>query len=319
MRKMHWMVLALVALNGWAAAQAVPGKPYDQLMDIPFGEAKGQTLTLDVYRPNGTNRHSYLKPTDAGKGLALIDVISGGWNSRRGRQEEHEAASVFNIFCAHGFTVFAIRPGSLPDYTGLEMVENLKQGIRWVKANADTYGVDPDRIGMFGASAGAHLASLAAILADPADPSSADLLRRQSTQVQALTLFFPPTDFLDWNGQLGPFEREPYLLFSDGIEGKSIEQIQDIAGKLSPARQVIPGLPPIYLVHGDIDPVVPVQQAHNFEKALKEKGNDVELFIKQGGGHFWLTIPEEILSASNFFQQRLTTGTTRTAAAAATE
>jgi acetyl esterase/lipase len=316
-RKMQWMVLALVALNGWAAAQAVPGKPYDQLMDIPFGEAKGQTLTLDVYKPNGTNRHSYLQPNDNGKGLALIDVISGGWNSRRGRQEEHEAASVFNIFCAHGYTVFAVRPGSLPDFTGLEMVENLKQGIRWVKANADQYGVDPDRIGMFGASAGAHLASLAAILADPADPASADPLRKRGTEVQAMTLFFPPTDFLDWNGQLGPFEREPYLLFSDGLEGKSNEQIQDIAGKLSPARQVKAGLPPIYLVHGDIDPVVPVQQAHNFEKALKEKGNEVELFIKQGGGHFWLTIPQEILSASDFFHRKLSAAASEKTAAKA--
>lgn len=317
MRKIQWMALALVTLSGFAAAQAVPGKPFDHLENFNYGESMGHKLTLDIYKPNGTNLHEYLKPSDAGKGLALIDVISGGWNDHHGRQEEHEKAAVFDIFCAHGFTVFAIRPGSLPDFTGLQMVDNLKQGIRWVKAHADEYGVDPNRIGMFGASAGAHLAALTAIHADPADPASSDPAKRAGTEVQALTLFFPPTDFIDWNGALGPFEREPYLLFNDGIENKTIDQIKEMAVKLSPARQVKAGMPPIFLCHGDIDPIVPVQQAYNFEKALKENGDSVDLFIKKGGGHFWLTIPEEILKAADFFQKNLSaakTDDTKTAA-----
>src|SRR5690606_7967771 len=123
---------------------------------------------------------------------------------------------------------------------------------------------------------------------------SSDPFLRYDTSVQALTLFFPPTDFLDWNGALGPYEREPYLLFSDGIEGKSLEEIRNVAVLLSPARQVKAGMPPIFLCHGDLDPIVPVQQAHIFEKALKDQGNEVDLFIKEGGGHFWLTLPEEI-------------------------
>jgi acetyl esterase/lipase len=304
-RQAFSLIVTLALACGWAAAQSLPNKPYAQAKDIAYTEAKGQTLYLDVFTPTGENRHAYLQPTDHGKGLALIDVISGGWNSRRARQEEHEQAAVFDILCARGYTVFAIRPGSLPDFTGLEMVENLQRGIRWVKAHAAEYGIDPDRIGMMGASAGAHLASLATVYAQPAQPDSPDPLLRHDTKVQALAAFFPPTDFLDWNGALGPYEREPYLLFSDGVEGKSLEAIQEIAARLSPARQVKPGLPPIFLCHGEDDPVVPVQQAHIFEKALQEHGNRVDKVIKAGGGHFWLTIPEEIIRAGQFFDHHL--------------
>ena len=299
------VVLIGLLLTGAVSAQQAP-QPYDQVMDLVYGNAKGQDLYLDVFIPNGENRHDYFQPNDNGKGFALIDVISGGWNSRRARQEEHEQAAVFKILCSRMYTVFAIRPGSLPDFTAEEMVDNLKRGIRWVKAHADEYGIDPDRIGVMGASAGAHLATLTMLSVEDGDPEAKDPLERFDTSICAVGAFFPPTDFLDWDGKPADVRREPYLAFSDGIEGKSEEEIRAAMERISPARQVKgTKTAPLLLIHGDVDPIVPLQQSQVMEKAMREAGNDVELIVKEGGGHFWLTIPEEIIRLADWFDKQL--------------
>jgi acetyl esterase/lipase len=288
-------------LLAWGQAE----KPYDRTDDIKYGEAKGQVLTLDVFAPSGKARHEYLKPSDKGKGIGLIDVVSGGWSSSRSRQMDHERAAVFDIFTAHGYTVFAVRPGSLPDFTALEMVENVKQGIRWVKAHAAEYGIDPDRIGLFGASAGGHLSLLTMESPEPAEPDAADPLLHYDTSVQAVVAFFPPTDFVDFGGAPADPNREPYLIFSDGVEGKTPEQIETMMKRISPLYQLKGKTPPLLLVHGDADPIVPLQQSESMEKAMKAAGDDVELYVKKGGGHFWLTIPQEIIMSAEWFDKHL--------------
>jgi acetyl esterase/lipase len=306
MRPSRIVVLLLVL----AALGAMPGYaqielPYSVTPDLVYGEAKDQQLQLDVFVPNGKGRFDYLKPGDSGKGLGLIDCISGGWNSRRARQEEHERAGVFKVFCARGYTVFAIRPGSLPDFTALEMVENLRRGIRWVKAHAAEYGIDPNRLGLLGASAGGHLSTLTMLSVEPADPAAADPLLRFDTSVKAVSVFFPPTDFLNWNGKPMNYDREPALIFSGGIEGKSEEQLRAAMLSISPARLVRGKTPPLFLIHGDADPIVPLQQSQVMVDAMKAAANEVSLYVKAGGGHFWLTIPEEIILMADWFDKHL--------------
>lgn len=298
-------VLILLAAGFSFRAAAQSELPYDVKQDLAYGEAKGQQLQLDIFVPNGKGRLEYLKPNDNGKGLGLIDIISGGWNSRRARQEEHERAGVFKVLCARGYTVFAIRPGSLPDFTALEMVANMKQGIRWVKAHAQEYGIDPDRLGLFGASAGGHLSLLTMLSEEPGDPNAADPLLHFDTSVRAVSVFFPPTDFLDWEGKQMDPKREPYLIFSDGVEGKSDEQIREAMAKISPARLVKGKTPPLFLVHGDADPIVPLQQSKRMLEVMKASGNEASLYVKEGGGHFWLTIPEEIIKIADWLDQQL--------------
>ena len=94
-------------------------------------------------------------------------MISGAWHSDRGKIRDHARAQVFQILCGKGYTVFAIRPGSVTKYSVPEMVSHLNEGIRWVKSHATRYGIDPDRLGLMGASACGHLASLAAVPATP--------------------------------------------------------------------------------------------------------------------------------------------------------
>jgi len=267
-------LLSLILLP--AAAQA---EHFEQTIDIPYHEAKGETLYLDTFVPNDKPPLDAYAPGTGGKGLGIIDVVSGGWSGARGRLNEHKQAQLFQIFTARGYTVFAIRPGSLPDFTALEMVENIERGIRWVKANAEEYGVDPDRLGIVGASAGGHLASLVTLDPKPAQPDAADPLLHHSTNVAVAAVFFPPTDFLNWNGRIADIGSRPGLMFSDGLDGKSDEEIRARLAAISPARQVQPGAPPFMIVHGDADPVVPLQQSEVFVEALRAAGNEVTLDI----------------------------------------
>jgi len=129
-----------------------------------------------------------------------------------------------------------------------------------------------------------------------------DPYRQQSTAVRAVGLFFPPTDLLDYAGKMFEFveaEGVPLdrLLFEDGMAGRNAGEIRAQMTALSPARQVpndASGLPPFLLFHGSADAVVPLSQSQKLVTALKAAGGHAELVIKDGGGHPWPDIHQEI-------------------------
>lgn len=285
-------VLLVLIICGFANAQET--KPYAQQKDVVYSEVHGTGLLMDVFTPTG-----------AKNGLAIVDVASGAWHSDRGKIGDHMQAKFYDIFCGKGYTVFAVRPGSRSGYTALEMVAHVKRGIRYVKAHAAEYGIDPARIGLTGASAGGHLASLTTVTAEDGKPDAKNELERFDTRVAAVGVFFPPTDFLDWAGKPADFAKLGDLLFRGGAAGHAEAEVLEQARKISPALAVSAGLPPFLLIHGDADPLVPLQQSQHFVEALKAAGVPVELIVKPGGGHPWLTIPEEVVVLADWFDKQL--------------
>jgi acetyl esterase/lipase len=275
-------------------AQESSPLPYDQKMDVVYGEVHGTGLLMDVFRPKGK-----------ANGLGIIDVVSGAYSSDRRKIRDHILAQVYSIFCSHGYTVFAIRPGSRSRYTVPEMEANVKTGIRYVKQHATEYQIDPERLGLTGASAGGHLATLAAVVPEEGNPDASAPQLRYSTKVKAAAVFFPPTDFLDWDGKPADFKTLGDLLFLGGAQGHSEQEIKDQAAQISPARRV-KGTPiPFLLIHGDADPLVPLQQSQKMVAVLKAAGGSAELIVKKGGGHPWMTIPEEVKIMADWFDQYL--------------
>ena len=274
-------------------AQDSPSLPYDQKKDVVYGEVHGTGLLTDVFTPKGK-----------ANGLAIIDVVSGAWYSDRNKIRDHTLAQVYSIFCSRGYTVFAIRPGSRTRYTGTEMVANVKTSIRYVKQHASEYKIDPERLGMTGASAGGHLAALAAVTPEEGKPDANSPLR-YGTHVKAAAIFFPPTDFLDWNGKPANFNTLGSLLFLGGTNGHSDAEIKERALQISPARLVKPPTIPFLFIHGDADPLVPLQQSQKMVAALKAAGGSAELIVKKGGGHPWMTLPEEVKIMADWFDQHL--------------
>ena len=286
------VVLFVLAMSCAGAATADAAEIYDQKVNLVYGEAHGVGLVMDIFVPTGKKN-----------GLGIVDVISGAWYSDRGKLRDHQRAQIFDIFCRKGYTIFAIRPGSITKFTVPEMLDNLRRGIRWVKEHADDYNVAADRLGLIGASAGGHLACLAAVTAN----------EKESASVRAAGIFFPPTDFLEYAGQkpdvraefgLGAILRR--LAFPKGVDGLSDEEITRRVTQISPARLVTKHSPPFLLFHGSADFTVPLRQSKVMVEALKKAGISAELIVKKGGGHPWPTIHEEVLVLANWFDKQLT-------------
>lgn len=275
-------------------AQDSSSLPYNQKIDVVYGEVHGTGLLMDVFTPKGKTN-----------GLAIIDVVSGAYSSDRNKIRDHTLAQLYNIFCTHGYTVFGIRPGSRSRYTASEMEAHVKIGIRYVKQHAGEYKIDPERLGITGASAGGHLATLAAVTPEEGKPDAHQPGQRLSTKVMAAAVFFPPTDFLDWNGAPANVSILGDLFFLGGAKGRSDEEIKERASQLSPARRVKDKPVPFLLIHGDADMVVPLQQSQVMLAALKAAGGSAELIVKKGGAHPWMTLPEEVKIMANWFDQQL--------------
>ncbi|MGO9917323.1 MAG: alpha/beta fold hydrolase [Isosphaeraceae bacterium] len=295
MRLADACLAAVVTLLGAGASRACAGLPYDQKKDVVYAETHGTGLLMDVFAPTG-------KPN----GLGIVDIASGAWYSDRGKIRDHALAQVYTIFCARGYVVFAIRPGSKTRYTAAEMDRNVKSAIRFVKGHAAEYKIDPARLGLMGASAGGHLAALAALTPEPGKAAAANPADRLDTSVRAVGVFFPPTDFLDWDGNkaiaidvLGP------LLFVGGARGHSEDEIRTAARAISPLHRVDKPTTPFLLIHGDADKVVPLSQSKKLVEAITQAGGSAELIVKPGGGHAWLTLPQEVKVLADWFDKRL--------------
>ncbi|HOX36442.1 MAG TPA: alpha/beta hydrolase [Candidatus Brocadiia bacterium] len=306
-RAFSFLICAVLTCCAWISAAEDKDLPYEQIMNVVYGETDGVGLVMDVFRPTGKGLKKAFKPSENGKGLGIIHIASGGWDSDRSKIDMHTAFCMYHMFCAKQYTVFAIRPGSKSKFTGVEMLDHCRLAVRYIKAHAEEYGIDPDRLGLMGSSAGGHLSSLLAVTPQDGKPDSPDPLKRFSTRVKAVGVFFPPTDFLDWDGKEPPYEKVKELFYTSGFENHSRDEIRELARQLSPARMVNGKTPPFLIYHGTADPLVPLQQSEVFVKVLKDNGNEAKLIIKKGGQHPWITIANEILDMADWFDQKLPT------------
>ncbi len=272
--------------------------PYTQVQNVVYAEVHGTGLLMDIFTP-----------TQASNGLAIIDVASGAWYSDRSKIRDHTLAQLFHILCGRGYTVFAIRPGSKSRYTILEMERHVHLAIGYVKEHAKQHAVDSTKIGLTGASAGGHLAMLAALSPRQGDPNAKERSERHDTHVAAVAVFFPPTDFIDWkDGRRADTHLLAPLLFvgasaedDRGLSSMSEDKIIALAKSISPLYRITKPQMPCLLIHGDADQVVPLPQSQKLAKAIQDAGSSAELIVKAGGGHPWLTLPVEVAVMADWF------------------
>ena len=271
--------------------------------DVIYGRKYGVALTMDVFRP--------IKPNRA----AIVFVVSGGWFSA------HEAINAGWLTPAmnHGYTVFAVVHGSQPKFTIPEILSDMNRSIRFIRHHAADYDIDPDRIGIMGGSAGGHLSLMQGTAGDKGDPKAADSVDRESSRVQAVACFFPPTDFLDYGkpgenalgrGILKDFKAPFDFTELDSKTRHFVpitdeKKIEEIGKQISPINHVSADDPPTLIIHGDADKLVPLQQAQIMIDKLKAAGVKTKLIIKPGAGHGWADVQPDLEKMAEWFDENL--------------
>ena len=241
-----------------------------------------------------------LKPKIRSNGKAIISVQAGSWFSNFGMVER----SVYykRQYLDKGYNVFMVVLGSQPRYAIPDQVDDLKRAVRYIRYNAKQLGIDPDHIGIEGASAGGHLSLIIATADEKINTNASDPVDRVSSRVQAAAVLFPPTDFFNWGlpGAATINQREiqkqlkVYGAFDFRVLNNSTityDPVTDTAARnkigkdISPIYAVSSDDPPIFIIHGDADLTVPVQQSQTFVAKLKEAAVTNNFVIKKGGRH----------------------------------
>jgi len=270
---------------------------YRQQCNIVYAETHGIGLVMDCFAPR-----------ENPNGLAIVDVVAGAWHSDRIRLNEHIGLGPFDVLCEAGFTVFAVRPGSATLFTAADMVRHVHGAIRCIKGQAREYEIDPARLGLFGASAGGHIAALAALAPEEAHPYSREHARRHDSRIAAAALLFAPTDFTAFD-EFSVHEAQGLpigkLLFDDGTENHDLDEVRAALEGLSPVAQVHPEAPPFLLLHGTADTVVPHKHSLRFAEALEKEGVPVEVILKKGGGHPWPDTRPELQRMVRWYEKQL--------------
>lgn len=246
--------------------------PVRELFNIQYGSAGARPLYLDV-----------LAPDDLGNRRmpAVVYIHGGGWAG--GDRSWHPN----RILAAVGFFTVTISYRFSGEATFPAQIHDVKAAIRWVRAHAEEYGVDPARIGIWGHSAGAHLAALAAVTAGVPELEGGCGNEGYDSSVQAAVPIAPPVDFLiDWYAvQQIPLSNDIAGLSTALLGGLPAEN-QGLARLASPLWHVDPTSPPHLVIHGEADEVVPISQARAYVAALRHMGQrHAELIALPGVGH----------------------------------
>lgn len=259
MRTRVWAVIAVV-LAGVAPAWGADEMEIQP--DVIYGHKDGMALTFDVFKPRQAN------------GAGVLFLVSGGWFSRWTPPEQ--LRPMFMPLLQKGFTVFAVRHGSSPKYLIPEIVEDVRRSVRFVRLNAAKFGVDPERLGVTGGSAGGHLSLLLGTTADNGNPKADDPVLRASDRVAAVVAYYPPTDIRPWVTT----PESPYYQNYPALRFEAVK-----AGDYSPLLQVSSDDAPTLLVHGDQDKLVPLDHSDKILAEFRKQQVPVELLVIPGAAH----------------------------------
>lgn len=233
--------------------------------DVVYGHKLGLAMTFDVFTP-----------TENVNGVGVLFMVSGGWYSNWSPQEQLKAFT--RPLTDKGFTVFAVRHGSSPKFSISEAVSDVRRSVRFIRMKAETFKINPDRIGVYGMSAGGHLSLMLGTASDDGDPNAKDPVDQVSDRVNAVVAYVAPTDLRvmanDATDRLPAYEKFPAL----NIDMKT-------AAVDSPLLHVSKDDAPTLLLAGDKDDLVPIMHSRNIQDAFETTGVNSRLIEFKGAGH----------------------------------
>ncbi|MEB2334969.1 MAG: alpha/beta hydrolase [Anaerolineaceae bacterium] len=252
---------------------ALPSNEFDSSklgtveQDVTYCTMDGVALKMDVYYPS----------ENTGRFAVTMFVHGGGWSS--GDKSKGAGVAELPELQKAGFLAVSVNYRLAPDYEFPAMIEDVKCAVRSLRAHADKYNLDPNRIGVFGGSAGGHLVSMLGVTDESAGFDVGEYLG-QSSRVQAVVDMFGPADL------------------TANIANDS-ETVQNAFGNFdlalaSPVTYVSADDPPFLILHGEKDPLVPISQSEELLAKLQAAGVPAELVRVANAAHGFKPVGGEI-------------------------
>ena len=264
--------------------------------DLPYVTNGHARQKLDLYLPPGRER----LPPD-GESLPLIIWVHGGAFCMGSKED-----GVPLEFLDEGYALASINYRLSQHALFPAQIEDCKAAVRWLRAHADRFGLDPDRFAAWGLSAGGHLSAMLGTAGNVRTFDVGEHLQ-ESSHVIAVVDFYGPTDFVQMDAH-----RMPDGMVHDAADspesalvGGPIQENVEAVARANPITYVSPDAPPFLIVHGEADPLVPYHQSTLLAAALEGAGVPVTFFTVKGGGHGGFADPAVLALTREFLAQRL--------------
>ena len=265
--------------------------------NLTYGLVGDTELKLDLARPNGDDPHP-----------AIVFIHGGGWangDRQRYRSSIEKAAKRGYVAVTISYRLMQFDREKKETTTATPIfpaqIHDAKAAVRWLRANAEKYHVNPDRVGVTGGSAGGHLSLLVGLTDPDSELEGESGTPNQSSRVQAVVNVFGPTEIADC------YESSSVAWVFRLFTGGTPEEVPEQYKMASPLTYVSKDDPPVLTLHGDQDRLVPVEQAKLLDEKMKSVGASHSLMIFEGQGHgFEKEHQQKAMDAMwDFFDQHL--------------
>ena len=273
--RMRWICIlilfgfAVLAPFSQAGERPIPDG-VNLIQDVVYSTVDGKELKMDIAYPQ--------EESDTPRPV-IVWIHGGAWLA--GNKDRNPAMR----FTALGYLTACINYRLSQEAIWPAQIHDCKAAIRYLRAHAKKYNLDPDKIGVWGSSAGGHLVAMLGTSGGVKELEGEGGWGDQSSRVQAVVDYFGPTNFLkmcEYPSQMdhgAPDSPESLVI------GGKVSEHPDRVRSIDPITYVTPDDPPFLIAHGDKDPLVPYNQSVLLYDALKKAEVDVEFITVKGGGH----------------------------------
>jgi len=260
----------------------------NRLLDIPYG-SHNDRQKLDLLLPQKFT----------GRLPVILWIHGGGWTIEELNKTDHMPKKQFSELVCEGFIIASVEYTLAQQEPFPQMIKDLKTAVRFLRANADKYGIDPSRVGCWGESAGGHLSSLLAVSHGVAEFEGEEW-EAYSSDIQACIVWYGPNDMVE-----AVFSRPAHNFIWETVYGKPIEEKRELIWASSPQKYAVLPQPPILMVQGALDETVFPSQSTNFCKALTDAGNKAEVYMVADAGHGFFSDEKVYEKCTQFWKENL--------------
>lgn len=264
-------------------------------LDIPYAESDNPRQRLDLYLPT--------KPAGDGPLPIVVWIHGGAW---RAGDKKGGLRNVADLVAGGEYAAASVGYRLTGESIWPTQIHDCKAAIRWIRANAQKHNIDPQRIGVWGSSAGGHLVAMLGTSGGVAELQG-DLGPHTETDgnVQCVVDYYGPSDLLRMGQYPSSMDHDSPNSPESILVGGPVQETKDTARAASPISYVTQNDPPFLIVHGDKDMTVPHNQSQRLHAALRTVGVDTTFITVTGGGHGGFKSRELLRRVGLFFDKHL--------------